>query len=105
MIVARRHVASIAELNDEAAAELGPLIRDLSRALTVALGCEKTYVAQFAEHPLHRHVHVHVIPRAVDHPLELIGPHVFGAMGVDDEQAVTAARMDIVARVVREQLS
>src|SRR5215204_4798093 len=36
VIVARRHVASIAELDDEAAAELGPLIRDLSRALAVA---------------------------------------------------------------------
>ena len=103
--MARQHVASIAELNDEAAAELGPLIRDLSRGLTVAVGCEKTYVAQFAEHPLHRHVHVHVIPRAVDHPPELIGPHVFGAIGVDDEQAVAASRMDVVARLLREQLS
>ena len=28
---------------------LGPLVRDVSRALHAVMGCEKTYVAQFAE--------------------------------------------------------
>lgn len=86
VIVARRHVASITELDDPAAAELGWLTRDLSRALTVVVGCEKTCVAQFAEHPQH-------------------GPQIFQAIGVDNDQAVAALCMDDIARLVRTQLT
>lgn len=64
VLVVRRHVAAIADLTDEEAAALGPLVRDVSRSLHELVGCEKTYVIQFAEHPQHRHVHVHVCPEA-----------------------------------------
>ncbi len=65
VLVVRRHTTAIAELTDKEAAELGPLITGVSRALQDVLDCDKTYVVQFAEHPHHFHVHVHVIPRPV----------------------------------------
>ena len=54
VIVSKRHLAAIDELDDDEANDLGMLIRDVSR-------CEKTYVMQFAEAEGHNHVHFHVV--------------------------------------------
>ncbi len=102
VLVVRRHITSVADLTDDEAAELGPLVKNVSAALQKVLGCEKTYVAQFAEHPQHPHVHVHVIPRPVDLVAEHRGPGIFGLMGVAADQAVPEARMnEIAAEVLR----
>lgn len=90
--------------SDEEDDELGPLIRDVSRALGSILGRSKTYVAQFAEHPLHPHVHVDVVPRHADHDEALVGPNVFDALGVPDDQRVGEATMNGIAADMNEQL-
>ncbi|MGC0316293.1 HIT family protein [Kitasatospora acidiphila] len=77
----RRHVLSIAELNDDEAAALGHWQVRLSRALTAETGCRKVYVAQFAEAPGFGHVHFHLVPRPPELAQELRGPRVFGLLG------------------------
>ena len=57
VLVARRHMAAIDELNEAEAAELGPLLRRTSAAPRAVTSCLKTYVMQFAESPQHPHVH------------------------------------------------
>lgn len=104
VLVVRRHVAAVADLTDEEAAELGPLVKAVSVALAAAVGCERTYVVQFAEAARHRHVHVHVIPRQPDQPPELKGPRIFGLLGVAEDEAVPVDRMDEVALAVRARL-
>ena len=49
VVVPRRHVVALDELTAEEAADLGPLLRDLTAALRAVLECSKTYVALFAE--------------------------------------------------------
>jgi len=105
VLVVRRHVAAVAGLTDEEAAELGPLVKSVSAALAGAVGCEKTYVVQFAEAADHRHVHVHVIARQPDQPPELKGPRIFSCLGVPDGDAVPAERMDEIALDVRRLLA
>ena len=97
VLVLRRHVATLAEMTSEEANELGPLVRLVSRALVEVVGCAKTYVAQFAEDPLHRHVHFHVIPVPDDQPAELRGPLVFALVGVPEEQWVPEERRNEIA--------
>lgn len=80
VLVTRNHRDAIADLTENEAAELGPLMRAVSIALKDITGCAKTYVAQFAENPDHRHVHFHVVAIAEDHPAELRGPRIFGAL-------------------------
>lgn len=104
VLVLRRHVAAVADLTDAEAAELGPLVKAVSRALHDVTGCEKTYVVQFAEHPRHRHVHVHVIPRASDLPDDQRGPGIFGRLGVADDAVVAEARLDEIATDIRDRL-
>ncbi len=104
VLVARRHLTAVADLTDDEAAALGPLLKDVSAALATATGCEKTYVVQFAEHPLHPHVHVHVIPRYADQPDDLQGPRVFAALGVADDLAVPEPRMNEIALAVRDAI-
>ncbi len=82
VLMPRRHVTTVAALTDAEAASLGSWQVRLSRALAVATGCEKTYVAQFAEQEGFAHVHFHIVPRAAGHPAELRGPRVFGLLGV-----------------------
>ncbi|HZM41379.1 MAG TPA: HIT domain-containing protein [Acidimicrobiales bacterium] len=101
VLVVRRHVAAVADLTDGEAAALGPLVRDVSRALHDICGSEKTYVVQFAEHPDHRHVHVHVIPRSPDLVDERQGPRVFGFLGVPETERVSEEDMNAVAASLR----
>jgi diadenosine tetraphosphate (Ap4A) HIT family hydrolase len=104
VLVTRRHVEAVADLTDEEAEELGPLIKRVSQALHAATGCVKTYVVQFAEAPLHNHVHVHVVARYADQSDDLKGPGVFSALGVDDNQAVSEDRRNELAQRVRDHL-
>lgn len=104
VLVVRRHITSVADLTDAEASELGPLLKRVSAALQEVIGCPKTYVVQFAEHPLHPHVHVHVIPRAADLPDELHGPGIFSQLGVGEGRRVPEARMDEIAAAMQRAL-
>jgi diadenosine tetraphosphate (Ap4A) HIT family hydrolase len=104
VLVARRHIATIAELTPDEAAELGRLLPVVSQALQKVVGCQKTYVVQFAEHPEHPHVHFHVIPITADLPSEKRGPGVFSHLGVAEEERVSKAAMNEIAAKVRDVL-
>ena len=104
VVVARRHITSLAQLTDEESRELGPLVRDLSAVLQDLVGCAKTYLAQFAEHPDHPHVHLHLIPRPVDLADEQRGPGVFGRLGLPEDQWVPEARRNGLALHIRGRL-
>jgi diadenosine tetraphosphate (Ap4A) HIT family hydrolase len=94
----------VAELTDAEALELGPLLKRVSLALQDVVGCPKTYVVQFAEHPLHPHVHVHVIPRAADLPDEQRGPGIFSQLGVGEDRRVSETRMGELAVAIQRLL-
>ena len=104
VLVVRRHITAVAELTDAEAQELGPLLKQVSQALHDVVGCAKTYVAQFAEHPLHPHVHVHVIPRSPDQADELRGPGIFSQLGVPEDRWVREERMDEIAVAMQRHL-
>lgn len=103
VLVCREHRDSIAELSDGESGQLGELLRLTSMSLHETLGAVKTYVAQFAEHPLHPHVHFHVIPRGLDHPDELKGPRIFDRLG-DEAKSVPETRMSELAEDIRSFL-
>ena len=104
VLVVRRHILSVGDLTESEARELGPLLSGLSRAVQKATGCAKTYVAQFAEHPQHPHVHFHVIPRADDLPEEHRGPAIFNHLGIEGGNEVGEARMNTISRVIQREL-
>jgi diadenosine tetraphosphate (Ap4A) HIT family hydrolase len=104
VLVTRRHVETIAELTDDEVAELGPLVRRVSRALHEVVGCYKTYVVQFADHPDFNHVHVHVVPRVKGIRDDLRGPHIFELLGVDAADEVPESRRDEIAHALRQAL-
>ena len=63
-------------------------------------GCVKTYVAQFAEHPEHPHVHFHVIPRYQSMPTATLGPRIFERLGVTADERVSEPRMNELAAAI-----
>jgi diadenosine tetraphosphate (Ap4A) HIT family hydrolase len=108
VLVPRRHVTSIADLTDEEATVLGTWQVRLSRALHAVTGCQKTYVAQFAEAPGFGHVHFHIMPRPADLADSLRGPRIFGLLGVPEADEVSAERVAeisaAISRHIGEQL-
>ena len=104
VLVVRRHITAVADMTAGEAAELGPLVKEVSRAVQEVIDCDKTYVVQFAEHPDHPHVHVHVIPRARDLPHEHRGPGVFSLLGVPEDVAVSERRMNEIAQRLDAEL-
>jgi diadenosine tetraphosphate (Ap4A) HIT family hydrolase len=92
----RRHVEQIAELTLEEAAELGPMLRAASQALTHVLAPQKVYVCSFGS--IVKHVHFYLIPQSVDMPnaARLLDELDTGRWACsDDEAADVAARIRV----------
>ena len=104
VLVARRHMAAIAELTAAEAAELGDLQRRVSQALHAVTGCAKTYIIQFAEHPDHPHVHFHIVPRMANQPAERRSVNVFSCLGVAETERVSEEEMNEVGAQIRKFL-
>ncbi len=90
-------MTALSDLSTEEAAELGPLLHDLSTALTAELGCVKTYVMQFAEAEGFSHVHFHVVPRMPDLDDERRGPGIFAHLGRPQGERLTGDTQDALA--------
>ena len=104
VLIAHRHKASIDELTEGEAGELGQLLRRTSAALKEVTGCAKTYVLQFAEHPDHPHVHFHVVPRMADLPEDRKSTNIFGYFNVPVNEQVSEEEMNGIAEKVKEKL-
>lgn len=74
VLVPTRHVTSLDELTALESEELGLLARKVSIALRNVTGCEKTYLALFAEAEGFGHLHVHLVPRDADLAADHRGP-------------------------------
>jgi diadenosine tetraphosphate (Ap4A) HIT family hydrolase len=95
-----RHVEAFADLTMEEAAAFGPLTRRITQAMTEVLHPEKIYLSMYMEAPEFAHLHVHLIPRFEDTPLDHRGPGVFaylresktsGRSGDDTDKAARCA--------------
>src|SRR5487761_2178811 len=100
VVLPRRHVEGVHELNDAEVTALGPLLRQVSTSLVDVLGCAKTYVVMFAEEPGFTHLHFHVIPRDATLSFDLRGASVFEFMTRPESGWVSPARQrDIALRL------
>ncbi len=104
VLLPQRHVTSIAELTADEAALLGPLLHQVSQALHAVVGCEKTYVMQFAEAEGFGHVHFHIVPRMADLPDEHGGPRIFHFLKQGEDAWVPPDEMDRIGAAVAERL-
>ena len=97
-----RHAATLDELSEGEAAELGRLVADATRAIRAVTGCERVYMLAFAEAA--RHVHVHLVPRHEHDPrtagwaiADLYRGVASGEVAAADEAACLAAAAAIAA--------
>lgn len=105
VLVLKQHAEALHELSAAELAEMGDLLGRTARALREETGCEKEYLACFAEADHFHHVHIHIVPRAVDLPHELQGPRSFALL--NPAAGEIAAAEDIIAfsERLRERLA
>lgn len=104
VLLPTRHVTSFTQLSPAAADELGGLVTRLSAALERVTGCVKTYLAQFSEAEGFSHLHLHLVPRGPEHPVEARGPKVFAYLADDPAEALSEDRRDSLALALRAEL-
>jgi diadenosine tetraphosphate (Ap4A) HIT family hydrolase len=104
VLVPRRHVEALHQLDQDEAERLGRLLRDASAALVEVTGCQRTYVMLFAEAEGFAHLHLHLVPRDRDLPVEHRGPAVFAYLGVPEAQQLPEADRDRLAARLRRAL-
>jgi diadenosine tetraphosphate (Ap4A) HIT family hydrolase len=105
VLLPTRHVTALTELTPQAADELGGLVRRVSTALEQVTGCLKTYLMQFSEAEGFSHLHLHLVPRMPDHPVEARGPKVFTYLSEDPARWLPEAELDAIALSVRAALA
>jgi diadenosine tetraphosphate (Ap4A) HIT family hydrolase len=105
VLIPRRHVTSLAELTDAEAAALGSWQVRASRALHTVLGCQKTYLAQFAEAEGFSHAHFHIVPRAADLASELRGPRIFQLLSPAGRPTVSEQQVAEISAALADQLA
>ena len=105
VVVPRRHVIALDESTDSELVSLGPLLGSLTSALRTVVGCEKTYVALFAEAKGYEHVHIHVVPRMAWFEREHRGPRSLDAFLGATGDAVPDEEMDRVALAIRSAMA
>ena len=84
----KRHVLHVGELDDGEAAELGPLLRDVSRVVQELHGADQVYVCLWSHAggtPVHIHYVVQPATRALMETYGDYGPHLQVAMFERDE--------------------
>jgi diadenosine tetraphosphate (Ap4A) HIT family hydrolase len=104
VVAPRRHVLSLADLEPDEAATLGPLLAVLTRALQQTTGCLKTYVMLFAEAEGYEHLHFHVVPRQPDQPETERGPQIFARLGRPEAERVPETERNRLTADIREAL-
>jgi len=104
VLVPGRHVEGLHELDHDEAEGLGRLLREASAALVEVTGCRRTYVMLFAEAEGFSHLHLHIVPRDRDLPVEHRGPAVFAYLGVPEAQQLPGEARNLLAARLREAL-
>jgi diadenosine tetraphosphate (Ap4A) HIT family hydrolase len=83
VLVLKRHVESLHELEREEFLELADLQHRLASLLFKELDCEKEYAVCLAEAEHFHHIHFHLIPKPRDLPDELWGSKVFTLLNIE----------------------
>lgn len=105
LLCSTRHVQGAADLNDTEAAELGPMLRRVSRAVRACTGCDRVYAIAFGQGA--PHLHVHLIPRFDGEP----GTRAWSiadwyrAVEQGDRPQANPERVRELARALRQELA
>src|SRR5436305_2704295 len=104
VIVARRHVEALHDLNKEEFIELADIQYKLTRAMRQDFQIQKEYMACFSEAEHFQHIHVHVIPRPYDLPSDALGPKVFSNLHIAARDAVPSDEIIAFCEDFRKRL-
>jgi ATP adenylyltransferase len=96
----RRHVLHVGELRDDESAELGPVLRDVSRVVQELAGADQVYVCLWS-HADGVPAHIHFVVQPVAAGTVPYGPSLQVALFERDEPLDANAASDVAERARR----
>jgi diadenosine tetraphosphate (Ap4A) HIT family hydrolase len=99
MLLSRRHVSGVDQLDEAEAAAFGPVIGRIQRAVLTATGAERVYLASLNESA--HHLHVHLAPRYARMPAGVVGFAVFDLLRATAAGEVEMDPAEVAATVER----
>jgi ATP adenylyltransferase len=100
----RRHVAHVWELTEDEARELGPLLRETSKAAAEFIAPEQVYVCLWSHGPAHIHFVVQPVTQEQMDDLSAYGPRLQVAM-FDRNEAPPEPDVEAATIRLRERLA
>jgi len=88
VILIKRHIEALHDLTAEEFQELAEIEYRLVQVMRADPSVQKEYLMCFAEGEGFPHVHIHIVPKPLDLPAQLIGPGIFARLKVDKERAI-----------------
>jgi diadenosine tetraphosphate (Ap4A) HIT family hydrolase len=93
VILPKRHIEALHELTKEEFRELAEIEYKLVQVMHTDPSVQKEYLLCFAEGEGFHHVHIHVVPKPADLPVQFKGPRAFALLTVDEEHAIAAQEL------------
>lgn len=100
----KRHVVHVWELTEDEASDLGPLLRQASKAAAELVSPEQVYVCLWSHGPAHIHFVVQPVTQGQMDELGAFGPRLQVAM-FDRNESPSVGDVEDVAARLRQQLA
>jgi diadenosine tetraphosphate (Ap4A) HIT family hydrolase len=105
VIVLKRHVEALHDLNQEEFKELLELQKRIIHIFHEFLNSEKEYIACFSEIKQFKHIHLHIIPKTKDFPHKYKGAKVFTLLKVKQENKNMRNKVIELSKKLRMKLA
>lgn len=103
VLVLKRHAEALDELNKDEFSELGRLQEKTIKILKQEMNCEKEYVMCLAENENFRNIHVHIIAKPDNLPVELAGAKIFVMLKPEKKEPIPAEEIKCFCERLRER--
>ncbi len=105
VIVLKRHVEALHDLQSEELEELGILQEKTTKFLRTTLSCKKEYIACFSEGKGFEHIHFHVIPKTKTITEDLKGPKVFTMLKANEIESIGKDEITKFSKLLRRKFT
>ena len=98
----KNHKTAFHKISEKEIEELSSLILKLTKLLKKTTNCKKEYILSSNE--CVEHFHFHIVPRAKDLKKEWIGPKIYNAIRIKEEDSISNDELILFSKFLKNKL-